>query len=431
MTRVISFLNFQNGGGKTTTVLNLATALKRRGYSVLAIDLSPEETLSQRVRFSDSMRPLPGASKIVASREGWNLMPAAMSIALLHARTIYRLAPGSIFRDELRAVSETYDYVLVDGSTRELSLLTEMLSLTDEVIVPLDSESLQFHDAVERLRELFAARYALNPQLKFGGVFLARYSPRIRRAREMLTTLFNVLGPVNCFSAYLPESSAIRQAEQRRVSVIQDAPTSQAAHAFYRLAEQVTSAAVPRNQTPTLLMTPGRVGVQEYQESSAPAFEPVAITAGEILPTWMERAENAADANQAVRYAVLALAERPDNPVVQEVFETRLAERLANAGYEDVENIVELAEFLAYHALDQSAARLLRRATELNPAALRAWADLSRISHSAAERAHALQQCLGLDQGLAAGEAPPPPRRAPRPDVPSFAASLAVRPANA
>src|SRR5438105_8060967 len=91
MTRVISFLNFQHGGGKTTTVLNLATALKQRGHSVLAIDLAPEETLSQRVRFSDSMRPAQGASKIVATREGWNLMPAAMSVALLHARMMYRL----------------------------------------------------------------------------------------------------------------------------------------------------------------------------------------------------------------------------------------------------------------------------------------------------------------------------------------------------
>lgn len=436
MTRVISFLNLQNGGGKTTTVLNLATALKRRGHSVLAIDLAPEETLSQRVRFSSSMRPAQGgsnaegAAKIVATREGWNLMPAALSISLLHARTVYRLAPGRVFQDELQAICEIYDYVLVDCSTRELALMTEMLALTDEVIVPLDSESLQFHDAVDRLQELFAARHTLNPQLKFGGVFLAHYSPRVRRAREMLTTLFNVLGPVNCFSAYLRESDTVRQAEQRRVSVINDAPTSQAAHAFYQLAEQLTNAAVPRIQVPTLLVTPGRAQVDAEEWIAQPAFEPF-YPAGQDLPTWKDRAETTLDLNQAVRYAVLALTERPDNPVVLEVFETRLTERLESATYQEVDSLVELGEFLAYHELDHYAAQLLRRAIDLNPAHLRAWADLSRVSHSDAERAYALQQCLGLDEGMAAGEAPPPARRAPRADAPSFASSfVSMRPAN-
>lgn len=430
MTQVISFINLVTGGGKTTTGINLASALKRRGHMVLVVDLAPEETISQRVRFANPRRTLLGTkvspradapAKIVVTMEGWHLMPAAASGPLLHARTLYHLSHNHGFHDELNALFEPYDYVLVDGTHRELALLMQVLAVTDEVVVPLDSESLQFHDTVERLAGLFAGRGDINPNLKFGGVFLSHYAPRFRRAREMLTALFDALGPVNCFSAYLADSDAIRQAEQRRVSVLTGAPTSQAAHAFYQLAEQLTNAAVPRIQTPTLLVTPGRAFVNEAAAAEAERYEPAAAFVTDDLPTWKERSENAVDLNQALRYAVFALMEDPHSAAVLELFEDRLTRLATDAAYMDVKGLIELGEFLAYHSLDHYAAQLLRRATELNPAHLRAWADLARLSELETERAYALAQCLGLDQGMAAAEAPELPRRVTRNDVPAFA----------
>lgn len=430
MTQVISILNLQKGGGKTTTALNLATALKLRGHRTLVADLSPEESISQRIRLQNPARSarLENPAKIISTLEGWHLMRAAVAIPLLHARTLCRLALNTMFQDELRSLFEAYDYVLVDCSNHELSVVTEVLALTDEVIVPLDSESLQFHDAVERLADLFASRLAFNPELKFGGVFLARYSPRFRRAREMLTTLFDVLGPVNCFSAYLPESGALREAEQRRVSVVTDAPTSQAAHAFYQLAEQLTNSAVPRIQTPTLLVTPGRARVEHDVLDAMPQqealFEPVTLGP---LTTWEERAESATDVSQALRYAVLSLLEKPDSVSRLELFELRVTERVKTARYADADLLVEQGEFLVEHELNHYAAQLLRRATELNPALVRGWAVLARVTNSEEERAFALERCLALDEGMAAAELPAPARRPqtrtePRAFVNAFAA---------
>lgn len=431
MTQVISFINLQTGGGKTTTVVNLASALKRRGHNVLVVDLSPEETISQRVRFANPRRTMLGTTvngradspaKIVSTLEGWHLMTATASIGLLHARMLMRLQYHPNAHDELYSLFEAYDYVLVDGSQVELALLTEVLTVTDEVIVPLNSESLQFYDAVERLAELFAARSEINPHLKFGGVFLSRYAPRLRRARDILTPLFEALGPVNCFSAYLLESDELRKAEERKVSVLTDAPTSQAAHAFYGLAEQLTSAAVPRMQTPTLLVTPGRAFVNEDATAEYKTFQPVAAFMSESLPTWRERAEGATDNLQAIRYAVFALMEQPHSAAVLELFEERLTAQMRNAGYMDVEALIELSEFLAFHSLDHYAAQLLRRATELNPKHLGAWAELARVSAVEQEKAHAMQQVLGLDEGLAAAEAAPQPKRVAGNMSPAFSA---------
>ena len=262
--------------------------------------------------------------------------------------------------------------------------------------------SLQFHDAAERLADLFSSRMAFNPELKFGGVFLAHYSPRFRRARDMLTTLFDILGPVNCFSAYLYESNEIRQAEQRRVSVITDAPTSQAAHAFYQLAEQLTNAAVPRVQTPALLVTPGRARVEHDVLNGVPqgkaSFETVTLGP---LTTWQERAEVTTDTSQALRYAVLSFLEKPDSVSRLRLFEIRVTERVDTARYGDVDMLVEQGEFLAEHDLNSYAAQLLRRATELDPAHIRGWAVLARVTQVEEERALALERCLALDEGMA------------------------------
>lgn len=423
MTQVISFLNLAQGGGKTTSVLNLATALKRRGHNVLAVDLNADEELLHRVRL-----PNPGraarpdrAAKILLTVEGWHLMPGGASVPLLRARIKQRIVQTPGYYDELASMFDAYDYVLVDCSTNEQVVLIEALALTQQVIVPLDSEAVTFHDSLDRIAELFSGGTVMNPDLKFGGVFLAHYSPRFRRAREMLTSVFDVLGPVNCFSAYLTESPEIRQAEQRRASVIADAPTSQAAHAFYQLAEQLTNTEQSRSQMPVLLMTPGRatldVGMLADEPFGAAVIDAAAVAPvtreynENTAPNWRERAESSADLNQAVRYAVLGLMEQPDSADALEVFETCLIERIETVRYADLDRLVELGDFVADNGLDHYAAQLFRRATELNPAHAGAWAGLARVTHVERERAFALEQCLGLDQGLAAAEAPEPARR--------------------
>lgn len=414
MTRVITVLNAQQGGGKTITVLNLAAALQQQGLAALAVDLDAQGALAQRVRLADSARagtaPRTG---IVATAEGWHLMPSAMSIALAHSRALYRVVRRTAFYDELRALFDAYDYVLLDASTREEMLLGEALALAQEVIVPLDSESLQFYDAVERLRQLLRARSALNPPLRFGGVFLARYAPRFRRAREMLTALFDALGPVYCFSAYLKEADAVRQAEKRRMSVLADAPRSAAAQVFARLATQI------RDATPAPLLAAARA-VAEAQPANLPtAAAPGDAGAwdGNVAPnalepnarSWLERARAARSPDQAVRYAVLALDREPGSAEAVRVFESLLLERLETAQWADAERLLELGRFLTEHRFDHYAWQLFRRATELNPTFTSGWAalvqqqpTLAMTTHADAEHARALDVCLSLDQGLTA-----------------------------
>lgn len=411
MTQVISLLNLQHGGGKTTAVVNLATALHRRGSNVLAVDLDPEAQLSGRVRTSTGTRREPSEdARVVLTAEGWCVMPSQVSTMLLHDRILYRVIRNTVFYDELRALFDGYDYVLIDCSTDELAVIVEALALTDQIILPFDSKSLEFYDAVEKLSKLFAARVTINPNLKLGGVFLAEYDPQLRQARKTLTALADVLGKVTCFSAYLPELEEIRLAQQRRVSVIEDAPTSRAAIMFTLLAEQMLESILPR--LTATVATPETVFPMVLELAAATVER--SLVPLNPSANWIELAAHTNDKGQAMRYAALALSQEPANCTVIELFETRLMDRIWSVGSHEVDSLIAMGRFLTEHGFDHYAAQLFRRATDLNPNAVGAWAGIVRTSHSDIEREHALQMCLQLDEGLAAAEAPEPPKRTPQ-----------------
>lgn len=444
MARILSILNLQHGGGKTTTVLNLASALARRGANVLAVDLDTGETLARRVQL------LPGSPAasfpdtrtvhVLATAEGWHLLTSPVSLALLQTRVLYRVVRKTTYFDELAAMFDAYDYVLVDGSTAETTLLMEVLALSNEVIVPLDSGSLQFDDGVVRLRELLATGRLINPGLQFGGVFLARYLPCLRRAREMLTALSDALGPVNCFAHYLGESEAVRQAERRRESVLATAPTSRAARVFTLMARDIAGERVPRligapadptrasavdvrvahaqpHTSPRALPLelPGAPGIAPPVWTASPDHAEVGHERWRqpiLSNDWLQLARRAEDHDQAMRYAVLALSQTPSDRAVIALFETRLEERILNARVADTGALVTLARFLGDHGFAEYAARLYRCATDLNPNEVAAWAGIFRSSPSDVEREHALQMCLHLDATLAATPSLPPHRAA-------------------
>ncbi|HZQ09546.1 MAG TPA: AAA family ATPase, partial [Anaerolineae bacterium] len=446
--QVISFLNLQRGGGKTTTVVNVATALTLRGSNVLAVDLDPEAMLMQRVRTSSGTRRerFASGSSVHTTSEGWDILPSEISTALLHTRALYRIVRQTAFFDEIRAVFDPYDFVLLDCSTLEMVVLIEALALSHDVIIPIDSESLQFFDGVERLTKLLGARATINPHIKVAGVFLARYAPRVRRAREMLTALFDALGYIYCFSAYLKDMDDIRQAEKRRVSVLKDSPTSRATYMYKMFVEQLTDNVIRRlsassseaNEPPAPLAieSPVITIVQEPLAMPAPAPTAAAATlalASPVTPAlaepfaldtpvetplekslvalysssnWLELARESNDMHQTMRYAMLALAQAPTDGEVVELFETRLTERIWSATPSDVDGMIALGRFLTAHGFPHYAAQMFRRATDLNPNAMTAWAGIAETTPNDAEKEHALQMCVQLEEGIAAAREP-------------------------
>ncbi|HEY0053614.1 MAG TPA: ParA family protein [Caulobacteraceae bacterium] len=190
--RVLAVANQKGGVGKTTTAINLGTALAAVGERVLIVDMDPQGNAStglgvrreaRRISLYDVV--VDGRSIVEAATQtavpGLSIIPSdpdlsGVEIELAQAdRRSYRL------RDALAATDSgggDYTYVLIDCPP-SLNLLTvNAMCAADAVLVPLQCEFFALEGLTQLMRTVELVRSSLNPKLEIQGVVLTMYDRR-------------------------------------------------------------------------------------------------------------------------------------------------------------------------------------------------------------------------------------------------------------
>lgn len=221
--RVLSIANQKGGVGKTTTAINLGTALAAVGERVLLVDSDPQGNASTGLGVPRAARKttlydvLVGESFILdavvtTSVPGLDIIPSDSELSGVeielgtHARRSYRL------KDALGALGGGgYDYVLIDCPP-SLNLLTvNAMTAADAVLVPLQCEFFALEGLTQLMRTVELVRGSLNPRLEIQGVVLTMYDRRNSLSEQVARDVRAHFGE-KVYDAVIPRNVRVSEA---------------------------------------------------------------------------------------------------------------------------------------------------------------------------------------------------------------------------
>ena len=222
MPRVLAIANRKGGVGKTTTTVNVATAMAAAGKKVLVVDLDPQGNAStsmgvnKRGRMASSYDVLIGQAKLSEAIvwteiPNFSIVPSSPDLAGAEIELVDVERREYALKDALNREAVNYDYVLIDCPP-SLSLVTiNALVAANAVIVPLQCEFLALEGITDLIRNINQIKRKFNPDLELQGVVLTMYDKRNNLTQMVEEDVRNFFGK-KVYQTVIPRNVKVSEA---------------------------------------------------------------------------------------------------------------------------------------------------------------------------------------------------------------------------
>ncbi len=254
--KIFVVANQKGGVGKTTTVMNLGSALALRKKKVLLVDLDPQSNLSSGLGFTQQFDKqswnsadeapyksiydvLVGGEKIssvfvTTSTPNLFLVPSHLSLAGAEIEMVNMITRETLLKKAIEDMTEKFDYVIIDCPP-SLGLLTiNALSASEKLLIPIQCE----YFALEGLGQLIETTKLIkgvNPNLKIGGVILTMYDSRTKLSESVVKDVKEFFKET-AFDSIVPRNVRLSEAPSHGKTIFQYDDKSTGARAYKKLA---------------------------------------------------------------------------------------------------------------------------------------------------------------------------------------------------
>lgn len=194
-TSIVAIINQKGGTGKTTTTINLGSALSKLGKKVLLLDLDPQSNLSYSLAVTQPDATLADAflgnkklKDILIEKDNLWIAPGSNDLVDIEISLVSQENRENFLKTMLDGVKE-FDYILIDCPP-SLSVLTlNALTAAHEVLIPLQMEVLTLQGLDQIMNTVQKVRKAFNPKLRIKGIVVVMFDMRRKLSQEVLEYL--------------------------------------------------------------------------------------------------------------------------------------------------------------------------------------------------------------------------------------------------
>ncbi len=255
MGKVISLVNQKGGVGKTTTSINLSSALGHLGKRVLLVDLDPQSNSTTGLGLNKAdinkstydviMHTCEAKDAIIKTKfKNLSIIPSMIYLSGVEVE-LFQIGAhqsGFVIGDQLKtqidSIKDRYDFILIDCPPNLGVLTSNALAASDSVLIPVQCEYYSLEGVTQLLNTILLTQSKVNPKLDIEGVLLTMLDGRTLVGLEVVEDVRKFFKE-KVFNTIIPRLVRLVEAPSHGKPILEYDPKCRGSLAYINLAKEV------------------------------------------------------------------------------------------------------------------------------------------------------------------------------------------------